>query len=111
LVSFPKVKLYIIVISLLQVCAYFISSCAVKIQYCGVDENKMLMRMCELQRDEARGNQKITPLRSFIIFILLQILFQCIGHQKKNEFDRRDRTRGRDKMCVDFFAVNLKTWT
>jgi len=33
----------------------------VKIRYCGVDENKMLMRMCELQRDEARVNQKNYP--------------------------------------------------
>jgi hypothetical protein len=73
--------------------------------------------MCELQRDEARGNQKIAPLRSFIIFILRQILLQCNSHQKKNEFERRGRIQGRDKNCVDFFAENLirtgrlKTWT
>jgi hypothetical protein len=60
--------------------------------------------MRELQRDEARGNKKITPLRSFIIFILRQVLLQCNGYQKKNEFDRRGRIHGRDKKCIDFFA-------
>ena len=72
--------------------------------------------MCELQRDEARGNRNVAPLRNFTIFIIRQILLQCNIHQKNNEFDRRDRIQARDRMCVDFFAENmkitgrLKTW-
>jgi hypothetical protein len=53
-------------------------------------------------------NKKIAPLRSFTIFFLRQILLQGNSHQKKNEFDRRGRTQGRDEKRVHFFAEYLK---